>query len=146
MRQRRALVAVVRKSSSAESWCRGGRCRAQRRFRGNDSLEQILGVAFELGDQRPRERPTRPQSRPRRLICRPAGALGDRCPSGSQPHPPCGGGRSTCPRSGLAQGAIARMWPSAGDVGTLAVLAPIGALVYGGFVAAFFGSAWLRRK
>jgi putative peptidoglycan lipid II flippase len=43
----------------------------------------------------------------------------------------------------LAQGAIARMWPSAGDVGTLAVLAATGAVVYGGFVAAFFGAEWL---
>src|SRR6202048_3983688 len=43
----------------------------------------------------------------------------------------------------LPQGAIARMCPSAGDVGTLAVLAATGAVVYGGFVAAFFGAEWL---
>src|SRR6202045_1489113 len=35
----------------------------------------------------------------------------------------------------LAQGAIARMWPSAGDVGTLAVLAASGAVGSGGFRA-----------
>jgi putative peptidoglycan lipid II flippase len=49
----------------------------------------------------------------------------------------------------LAEGALARLWPGGtplGDVGKLAALAAIGAVVYGTFVAAFFGREWLRRK
>jgi hypothetical protein len=47
---------------------------------------------------------------------------------------------------GFAQGPVAALfsaWPTHGDEATLAVLAAVGALVYGGMVLALFGPQWL---
>jgi putative peptidoglycan lipid II flippase len=49
----------------------------------------------------------------------------------------------------LAQGSVARMWPARAtlrDVGALAALAVIGAIVYGGALAALFGKEWLAAR
>jgi putative peptidoglycan lipid II flippase len=46
----------------------------------------------------------------------------------------------------LAEVPVARMWPALRDSGTLAALAVIGAVVYGGSLVALFGPQWLRRR
>jgi putative peptidoglycan lipid II flippase len=46
----------------------------------------------------------------------------------------------------LAEAPIARMWPALRDPGTLAALAVMGTIVYGGFLTVLFGRQWLQRR